>query len=58
MRMSAVENVNNCIGRRGGSNAGLAPSGVPKRCAAAAQRLTDCLEEQQRLHEAAAALRN
>lgn len=49
-----VEDVNNCVGRYGGAAAGMAPGAVPRRCAAAAQRLQNCLEEQQRLQEAAA----
>lgn len=53
----AVEDVNNCVGRHGGSAASMAPGAVPRRCAAAAQRLQNCLEEQQRLQEAAAAAR-
>lgn len=54
----AVEDMNNCVGQRGGSGAGMPPGSVPKRCAAAARRLEDCLEEQQRLQEVKDAARN
>jgi hypothetical protein len=51
----AVEDVNNCMGRRGNSSANLLLGPVPKSCKAAAQRLEDCLQEQQRLQELAEA---
>lgn len=43
------------MGHRGSSGAGLLAGPIPKSCKAAAQRLEDCLQEQQRLQEAAEA---
>ena len=45
----AVDDVNNCMGRRSNSSANPLRGPVPKSCEAAVQRLQDCLEEQQRL---------
>lgn len=46
----AVADVDACIGTR--SHAAAAPTSVPKQCRAAARRLEDCLEQQQRVQEA------
>jgi hypothetical protein len=52
---TAVEDVNNCMGRRSSSSANPLRGPVPKTCEAAVQQLQDCLEEQQRLQEVAEA---
>ena len=50
---TAVEDVNNCMGRRSNSSSNPLRGPVPKSCDAAVQRLQDCLYEQQRLQEVA-----
>jgi len=41
--------VDACIGKR--RSVGMAPTAVPKQCHAAARRLENCLEQQQRMQE-------